>query len=56
VDILVGDPSKAREKLGWEPKYDINYLVRDMVNSDLGYFRKQRTLLDNGHTILKQAE
>ena len=56
VDILIGDPSKAREKLGWEPKYDINYLVRDMVNSDLGYFRKQRTLLDNGHTILKQAE
>jgi GDPmannose 4,6-dehydratase len=56
VDILVGDPSKAREKLGWEPKYDIKYLVRDMVNSDLGYFRKQRTLLDNGHTILKQAE
>ena len=35
VDLLIGDPSKAREKLGWESKYDIKTLVKDMMNSDL---------------------
>jgi len=34
VDLLIGDPSKAKEKLGWEPTYDLNALVKDMVDSD----------------------
>ncbi|MDZ7720258.1 MAG: GDP-mannose 4,6-dehydratase [Balneolaceae bacterium] len=56
VDILIGDPSKAKEKLGWEPKYDLKSLVVDMVQSDLKLFKKQQTLLDNGYEILNQAE
>jgi GDPmannose 4,6-dehydratase len=35
VDLLIGDPSKAREKLGWTPKVGFEELVRMMVDSDL---------------------
>jgi GDPmannose 4,6-dehydratase len=35
VDLLVGDPTKAREKLKWVPKYDLQMLVREMVRADL---------------------
>jgi GDPmannose 4,6-dehydratase len=35
VDLLVGDPSKAREQLGWEPAVDFEGLVRMMVDADL---------------------
>jgi len=34
VDLLIGDASKAKEKLGWEPKYNLNELIKEMVNSD----------------------
>ena len=34
VDLLIGDATKAKEKLGWEPKYDLDSLVKEMVNSD----------------------
>lgn len=56
VDLLIGDPTKAKEKLGWEPKYDLELLVKDMVQADLKLFKKQLTLLDNGYKILNQAE
>ena len=36
VDFLLGDASKAREKLGWVPKYDLDQLIEEMVFSDLG--------------------
>ncbi len=35
VDLLLADPSKAREKLGWEPKIRFEGLVRMMVDADL---------------------
>lgn len=56
VDLLIGDPTKSKETLGWEPKYDLELLVKDMVQSDLKLFKKQLTLLDNGYKILNQAE
>ncbi|MDR9366969.1 MAG: GDP-mannose 4,6-dehydratase [Balneolaceae bacterium] len=56
VDLLIGDPTKAKEKLGWEPKFDLKSLVEDMVRSDLKLFQKQQTLLDNGFEILNEAE
>jgi GDPmannose 4,6-dehydratase len=40
VDYLVGDPKKAKEKLGWVPEYDFNALVNDMMKSDLELFKK----------------
>jgi GDPmannose 4,6-dehydratase len=39
VELLVGDPSKAKKKLGWEPKYDLAKLVKEMVESDLLLFK-----------------
>ena len=41
VDYLVGDPTKAKEKLGWEPEYDFNDLVNDMMASDLKLFKNE---------------
>jgi len=35
VDLLIGDPTKAKEKLGWVPKYDLTSLVKDMMQSDI---------------------
>jgi GDPmannose 4,6-dehydratase len=35
VDLLIGDATKAKTKLGWQPKYDLNALVKEMVASDL---------------------
>jgi GDPmannose 4,6-dehydratase len=34
VDLLIGDATKAKEKLGWEPKYNLNELIKEMVNND----------------------
>lgn len=45
VDLLIGDPTKAKTKLGWEPKYDLAGLVKEMVASDLKYV--QRKLVHN---------
>lgn len=56
VDILIGDPEKAQKKLGWKPKYNLEELVKEMVRSDLELFTKERTLLENGYTVLRQAE
>jgi GDPmannose 4,6-dehydratase len=41
VDLLIGDPTKAKEKLGWVPEHDLASLVRDMVQSDLKLFQKE---------------
>lgn len=51
VDLLIGDPTKAQEKLGWKPKYDLNMLVKDMVNSDIQLFKKEKLLKDSGFEV-----
>ncbi|GGC45204.1 GDP-mannose 4,6-dehydratase [Parapedobacter defluvii] len=40
VDLLIGDPTKSKTKLGWEPQYDLPALCKEMVASDLDIFRK----------------
>lgn len=40
VDLLIGDPSKAKSKLGWVPEHDLASLVKDMMQSDLKLFTK----------------
>ena len=49
VDYLQGDPSKAREALGWEPAVSFDELVRMMVDHDHELARQERTLKDAGH-------
>ena len=56
VDLLIGDPSKAKNKLGWVPEYDLAYLLKDMMKSDVSLMKKDVVLLKAGHNILKQAE
>ncbi len=56
VDLLIGDPSKANNKLGWIPKYDVNMLVADMMQSDLELMKKDKFLKDSGHAIMRYFE
>jgi GDPmannose 4,6-dehydratase len=41
VDVLIGDPTKAKEKLGWVPEHDLESLVKDMMTSDLKIFNNE---------------
>lgn len=56
VDLLIGDPSKSRTKLGWQPKYDLKMLVEEMISSDVKLFQRDIHLVAGGHKILRQAE
>lgn len=56
VDLLIGDPTKSKTKLGWEPKYDLKMLVEEMVSSDVKLFQRDIHLAEGGHKILRQAE
>lgn len=49
VDILVGDPAKAKNELGWEPKIPLEVLVDDMMKSDLKLMQKDLDLLKLGY-------
>jgi GDPmannose 4,6-dehydratase len=56
VDILQGDATKARQKLGWSPKYTLNELAKEMVHADIEHFRKDIILKDSGFHTLRQFE
>lgn len=56
VDTLLGDPTKAKKKLGWQPKYDLKMLVEDMVSADLQLFRKDLHLVEASYRLLKKVE
>ena len=56
VDLLIGDPTKAKTKLGWECKYDLPALVKDMMQSDLKLMQKDQYLKDGGYTTLNYFE
>lgn len=51
VEELLGDSSRAREAMGWEPKYDLKSMVTEMMDSDLSLFKKERHLLEGGHVV-----
>lgn len=56
VDILVGDSQKAQNELGWKPKYNLESLVKDMVNADLLLMKKENYLKKGGYTALNYFE
>lgn len=56
VDLLVGDATKAKEKLGWIPEYDLEALIEDMMTSDLKLMKKQQYLQDGGYRIKNYFE
>ncbi|MFN4083125.1 MAG: GDP-mannose 4,6-dehydratase [Bacteroidia bacterium] len=56
VDLLIGDPSKAKQKLGWKPKYDLPALVKDMMKNDLKLMKRQKFLKESGFKVFNQHE
>ncbi|PXV63372.1 GDPmannose 4,6-dehydratase [Dysgonomonas alginatilytica] len=56
VDILIGDNTKAKEKLGWEPFYDLDALCEDMVSHDVTLMKKEEFLKKGGYKILNYFE
>ncbi len=56
VDLLVGDASKAKEKLGWIPEYSLKDLVKEMMESDLKLMQKEQYLKEGGYKILNYFE
>lgn len=56
VDLLIGDPTKAKTLLDWEPKYSLEMLVAEMVESDLKLFKKDALLRDHGFEIKNEFE
>jgi GDPmannose 4,6-dehydratase len=51
VDYLLGDPSKIKKELGWQPKVGFQDLVAMMVDNDMDLARREKVLLDAGHTV-----
>jgi GDPmannose 4,6-dehydratase len=56
VDLLLGDSSKAREKLGWQPRYNLSMLVDDMMQADVELFKRDKYLVEGGHKVLEYHE
>lgn len=56
VDLLLGDPTKARTRLGWQPEYDLDGLIREMITSDLTVMKKENYLKRGGYNILNYFE
>ncbi len=56
VELLIGDGSKAQEKLNWKPKYTLPELVTEMVEADLEVFKKEVLLKESGFKVKNQFE
>ncbi|MGA1933001.1 GDP-mannose 4,6-dehydratase [Arcobacter sp. YIC-464] len=56
VDLLLGDPSKAEKKLGWNREYNLQDLVEDMMQSDIKLMTKDQYLKDGGYKIMSYFE
>ncbi|MEC8458448.1 MAG: GDP-mannose 4,6-dehydratase [Bacteroidota bacterium] len=56
VDLLIGDPTKAKTKLGWEPQIQLEELIEDMMISDLKLMHKDRYLKEGGYQTLNYFE
>jgi GDPmannose 4,6-dehydratase len=51
VDLLIGDPSKAKRELGWEATRSVEELVKEMMAADIRLFERDKLLLEGGHEI-----
>lgn len=56
VELLIGDPTKSMEKLGWKPKHTLDMLIEDMAMADLRLFQKDQLLLKEGFGVLNYFE
>lgn len=56
VDLLIGDNTKARTKLGWEPRYDLKGLIEDMMKSDIMLMQKEAWIKEGGYNTFNYFE
>lgn len=56
VDLLIGDPTKAMQKLGWKPQYQLPDIITDMIRSDLLLMKKDTYLQAGGYAIKNYFE
>ena len=56
VDLLLGNPQKAFDKLGWKPKYTMSTLCKEMVEADIVLFKKEQILKAAGYSIKNEFE
>jgi len=56
VDLLIGDPTKSKTVLGWEPEYDLDMLIEDMIISDVKLMKKDAYLKKGGYETLNYFE
>jgi GDPmannose 4,6-dehydratase len=56
VELLIGDASKAKEKLGWECQYELNDLVKEMMASDIELMQKEQFLKESGYKTMNYFE
>jgi GDPmannose 4,6-dehydratase len=56
VELLIGDATKARTKLGWSTTHSVEDIVRDMMKSDLKLFERDKILISNGQGILNNVD
>lgn len=56
VDLLLGDPTKSKTKLGWQPKYNLQALVEDMMQADLNLMKKDEYLKQGDYKTLNYFE
>ena len=55
VDLLIGDSSKAKNKLGWVPEYDLPSIVKDMMEGDVSLMKKELSSQKAANNTLKQV-
>ena len=56
VDFLIGDATKAKQKLGWQPVYNLSALISEMVHADVELFSREKLLKEAGYTVRNQYE
>ena len=56
VELLLGDPAKAKRELGWQHTYSFDQLVQEMVQADIKLFERDKYLREGGHKIFNYHE
>ena len=56
METLLGDPTKAKEKLGWVPEITLDQMIEEMVARDLDQARRHALLKQHGHDVSVSME
>ncbi len=56
LDLLIGDPTKAKTKLGWNPKYTLASMEKEIVSCDIELFKKEQLLKESDYQFKNELE